>query len=309
MIKQNLIGLCISLLFLGLYSSYAQQDPQYTQYMYNMNVMNPAYAGSRGNLSIGLLGRTQWVGIDGAPNTGTISIHSPVGRLTGLGLSVIYDEIGPVTEANAYADFSYTIPTSEEGRLAFGVKAGATMHDVSLTRLTPNQSGDPSLVEDISGIYPNVGAGAYYYTDKYYIGLSVPNMLETKHIEESNGIVNSKASERMHYFGTLGYVYQVNEKLKLKPSLMAKAAVGAPLSLDFSLNALLREKIELGVSYRLDDSVSGLIGFNATPKFRIGYAYDYTLTNLGEFNSGSHEIMLLYDFLDDTKILKSPRFF
>ena len=287
---------------MSLTTVFGQQDPQYTQYMYNMNILNPAYAGSKGVTSIGLLGRTQWVGVEGAPQTFTLAMHSPVGRAVGLGLSVIHDEIGPVKEDNIYADFSYTIFTSSTGRLAFGLKAGVTFMDVrELLMIDPDPLNIP-----IHETSPNFGAGVYYYTDKFYAGLSVPNFLETRHLEKDGGIV-STASEKMHYFLTSGYVFDVADNLKLKPSTMIKATEGAPLSVDLSLNLLIDERVELGISHRLDDSISGMIGFQVNNDFRVGYAYDYTTSKFGDFNSGSHEILLLFDF--NRKNFKSPRFF
>lgn len=290
---------------LSLTTTFGQQDPQYTQYMYNQNVLNPAYAGSKGVLSIGMLGRTQWVGVDGAPETLTLAIHSPIGRKVGLGLSVIHDEIGPAKEDNVYADFSYTIHTSDEGNLAFGLKAGFTFLNVrALGNLV--DPDDEILNEPVNKNSPNFGAGIFYYTQKFYAGLSIPNFLETRHLETGNGQVSS-ASEKMHYFLTTGYVFHLSESLKLKPSAMVKAAIGAPVSIDLSANALLNDTIEFGLSMRLDDSISAMIGFNVSEDMRIGYAYDHTTSNFGQFNSGSHEIMLLFDF--NRRKIKSPRFF
>ena len=290
------------LALMSLTTVFGQQDAQYTQYMYNMNVLNPAYAGSKGITSIGLLGRTQWVGVEGAPRTVTLAMHSPVGRAVGLGLSVIHDEIGPVKEDNIYVDFSYTIFTSDEGRLAFGLKAGVSFLDVrEFITVDPDPLNVP--VHETS---PNFGAGIYYYTDKFYLGLSAPNFIETKHLEKDGGTV-STASEKMHYFLTSGYVFDIADNLKLKPSTMIKATAGAPISVDLSLNLLVDERVELGLSHRFDDSISAMIGFQVNEDFRIGYAYDYTTTKFGDFNSGSHEIMLLFDF--NKKNVKSPRFF
>jgi len=290
------------LALMSLTTVFGQQDAQYTQYMYNMNVLNPAYAGSKGITSIGLLGRTQWVGVEGAPRTVTLAMHSPVGRAVGLGLSVIHDEIGPVKEDNIYADFSYTIFTSDEGRLAFGLKAGVSFLDVrEFTTVDPDPLNIP-----IHQTSPNFGAGIYYYTNKFYLGLSAPNFIETKHLEKGGGVV-STASEKTHYFLTSGYVFEIADNLKLKPSTMIKATAGAPISVDLSLNLLVDERVELGLSHRFDDSISAMIGFQVNDDFRIGYAYDYTTTQFGDFNSGSHEIILLFDF--NRKNIKSPRFF
>ena len=283
-----LIGIFV--LISSISTVFAQQDPQYTQYMYSMNILNPAYAGSRGVTSIGLLGRTQWVGVDGAPQTATLSINGPVGKNVGLGFSVIHDEIGPVKEDNLYADFSYTLNFSGEDKFAFGIKAGATFLNV---REFTTVDQDPLNVP-VSLVAPNFGVGVMYYNDRFYAGLSVPNFIESRYLDTKNGI-SSSASEKTHYFLTSGYVFDLDENLKLKPSTMLKAAPGAPLSVDLSLNLLIQEKVELGLSHRLDDSISGMVGFQVSQDLRIGYAYDYTTTNFGVFNSGSHEIMILFD--------------
>lgn len=283
-------------------STFGQQDPHYTQYMYNMNILNPAYAGSKGVTSIGLLGRSQWVGLEGAPKTVTMAIHSPVGKAVGLGFSVIHDEIGPVKEDNVYADFSYTLFLSDKNRLAFGLKAGVTFLDVrELLTVDPDPLNIP-----IHEVLPNFGAGIFYYGERFYAGLSAPNFLETRHLEKDGGVVSS-ASEKMHYFLTAGYVFDLSKSVKLKPSTMLKATSGAPLSVDLSANLLLEEKFEVGLSYRFDDSIGGMLGFNVSDDFRIGYAYDYTTTTFGDYNSGTHEIMMLFEF--NKKKIKSPRFF
>ena len=290
-------------------SSYGQQDPQYTHYMYNMNVVNPAYAGSKGTLSLGVLGRVQWVNIEGAPRTLTANAHAPIAANLGLGLSVIADEIGPVKEQNAYADISYTIKTSETGKLAFGIKGGATFFNGNLsTILTPDgQIGaDPLLDEDLKRVFPNIGAGLYYYTDKFYLGASVPNILETPHFDNLD---TAKSSEKMHGFLTAGYVFNLTDNLDFKPTTVLKATPGAPLSVDVTGNFLINKRFELGLGYRFNDSIDGLVSFLITDDFRIGYSYDYTLTKLQEFNSGSHEIFLQYDVNLSRKDLKSPRFF
>lgn len=289
-------------LFLSFYTIFGQQDPQYSQYNYNMNIINPAYAGSKGVLSIGILGRSQWVGIEGAPKTLTFSGHAPIGNALGAGVSIIADRIGPVRETNIFADFSFTVITSEEGRLAFGLKAGLTSLQVtSLTSGTPDPLNVP-----IDKTAPNFGTGVYYYTNKFYAGLSIPNLLETRYLKKSGGIVSS-ASEQMHFFFTSGYVINIYDNLKFKPSTMIRATQNAPLSMDLSSNFLWDEKFELGLSYRFDKSFSGMVGFLINDSMRMGYTYDMNINNFGNFNSGSHEIMLLIDF--NKRNLKSPRFF
>ena len=284
----------------------AQQDPQYTQYMYNMNVVNPAYAGNKEALSLTALYRNQWAGFDGAPETITFSGHSPVGDNVGLGLSVIKDELGPISETNAYADFSYTLQVGGNTKLALGLKAGATFHDVGLVDLELQDDNDPFFSQDINATYPNVGAGAFLYTDNFYLGLSVPNMLKSVHLEE-NGL--KFGSETNHYFATAGYVFQVNDNFKLKPSVLVKSAFDAPTSVDGNLNALFYDKFEIGASYRLDDSFSGLVGFQATPTLRIGYAYDAVTSEIKVVAPASHEVILTFDLIFNKKALRSPRYF
>jgi type IX secretion system PorP/SprF family membrane protein len=284
----------------------AQQDPQYTQYMYNMNIMNPAYAGSKESLSITALYRTQWAGLDGAPETITLSAHAPVGERVGLGLSAIKDELGPISETNVYIDFSYTLPMGESLKLALGIKGGATFHDVGLTSLELQDPGDPFFSEDISNVYPNVGAGAFLYTENFYLGLSVPNFLNSIHLDE-NGL--QYGSETQHFFATAGYVFQISDNFKLKPSVMVKSAFDAPISLDGNLNALFFDRFEIGASYRLDDSFSGLVGFQVTDFLRIGYAYDHITSELKGVGSASHEVIVTFDIFFKPRILHSPRFF
>ena len=286
--------------------SFAQQDPQYTQYMYNMNVVNPAYAGSKDNFSFGFLYRQQWSGLDGAPETFTGFGHTRVGDKVGLGLSVISDKLGPIQENNIYADFAYTLNLGGEHRLALGLKAGVTMHDIGLADLELIDPNDPFYQENINTATPNVGAGFFYYTDKYYFAASVPNILNSTHID-ANG--NKIGSESSHYFVTGGYVFGVSENFKLKPSFLVKSAFDAPTSFDANLNFLFYDRFEIGGSYRLDDSFSGMVNFAITPSLRVGYAYDAVTSDIKNVAPASHEVFLLFDLNLPRKISKSPRFF
>ena len=297
------------LLLTGIFELQAQQDPQYTQYMYNMGIINPAYSGSKDVLSLGALYRKQWVNIQGAPNTITFFGHTPVGRNVGLGLSAISDQIGPVQEQNVYGDFSYTIDLGGEHRLAMGLKAGATFHKVDLFsqvyNFVPNPN-DPAFAENTNNAYFNVGTGFFYYTENYYFAASIPNLLKSKHLD-FNG--RQFGSEREHYFITGGYVFNVNENLKIKPFAMAKTAFNAPVSWDASLNALLYNRLELGATYRLEDSFGAMVNFTINPNLRIGYAYDNILSDLNITTSSSHEIILLYDINFSKKASSSSRYF
>ncbi len=296
----------IILLFLATMQLWAQQDPQYTQYMYNMNVINPAYAGSKEILSFGLLYRTQWAGFDGAPKTVTFFGHAPVGRNVGLGLSVISDEIGPVRETNVYADFSYTLRLGGVHKLALGLKAGATFHDIGLTGLNLINQNDVFFSENVNTTTPNIGAGLFYSAENYYVAVSIPNILDSVHLD-ANG--TKIGSETTHYFVSGGYVFQVSENTKLKPSFLFKSAFDAPISFDVNLNALFYEKFEIGASYRLEDSFSGLVNFAIAPYARIGYAYDNVSSDIKKFAPASHEIMLLFDLNFPKKVSRSPRYF
>jgi len=287
----------------------AQQDPHYTQYMYNMNVINPAYAGSKENLSIGMLYRKQWVEIEDAPTTATFSGHAPVGKNVGLGLSVISDKIGPVEENNIYGDFSYTLELGGEHKLAFGLKAGLTLHQVGLysdiNHTLPDQN-DPAFAQNTSNSYFNLGSGLFYYTNKYYLALSVPNMMKSKHLDFNGRKFGSEVS---HYFLTGGYVFDVSENIKFKPFFMMKSAFNAPTSLDLSTNFLFNEKFEAGVTYRLEDSFGAMINYAISPNVKLGYAYDHIVSDLNVTTPSSHEIVLLFDLNFPRKVSSSPRFF
>lgn len=288
---------------------HAQQDPHYTQYMYNMSVMNPAYAGSKENLSMGLLYRKQWVDIEDAPTTGTFFGHTPVGKNLGLGLSFIKDKIGPVEENNVYADISYTLNLGGEHKLAFGIKTGLTFHKVGLfddVYPTLPDANDPAFSENTSNSYFNIGSGFFYYTNKYYLGLSVPNLMKSKHLD-FNG--REYGSEVSHYFLTGGYVFDINENLKFKPFFMMKSAFGAPTSLDLSSNFLFNQKFEVGATYRLDDSFGAMVNYAITPNLKLGYAYDHIISDLNVTTPSSHEIILLFDLNFPRKVSSSPRFF
>ena len=310
------IAALLSLMFLSL-QSHAQQDPQFTQYMYNMSVINPAYAtAEEGILNLGGLYRTQWVGLEGAPSTGSFFAHTPINEKIELGVSFTNDNIGDVVnENNIYADFAYVLPVGIESKISFGVKAGVTLFDTNFNNFVL-QSGNASngldiaFNENISRAFPNLGIGAFFFKDNYYLGLSAPNLLSTKHIENENGIV-ATGIENVHYFFTGGYVFDINRDLKFKPALMVRSVREAPLAVDVTANVLFNERLEAGLGYRLGDAMSALINFKVTPELRIGYAYDYTTTNLGSFNSGSHEIFILFDvdLFGFRGYDRSPRFF
>ena len=287
----------------------AQQDPQYTQYMYNMNIINPAYASISEGLSIGALYRSQWVGLDGGPETFTFNIHSPVGKQLALGLSVISDKIGPVEETNAYVDVSYTIPVGMETRLAFGVKGGFTFHDIAIaeSQIALVDPGDPFFAQAINETTPNIGAGVYFYKpNKYYISASVPNILNGVHLD-ANG--TKIGSETEHFFAAAGYVFDLSDSFKLKPHALLKYATDAPISYDLNANLFMYDLVEVGVGYRLDDSFSGMVNFQVMDNLRIGYAYDAIQSDLDIVTNSSHEVFINFDFNFSSKVSRSPRYF
>jgi type IX secretion system PorP/SprF family membrane protein len=309
----------IVLVLLGIFSSNAQQDPQYTQYMYNTQVVNPAYAGSREALSFGLLYRTQWVGFEGAPKTGTFTVNSPIGSLDnmGLGLSIVRDELGPSIESNVNIDYSYSINTSDDAKVSFGLKAGLDILDVDFTKLNIADQGDVFENNIDNKLQPQIGAGVYYNTEKFYAGLSVPNFLTSKHFDKStlediqNGGFNGSvtAAERLHYFLIAGYVFDVSDNLKFKPATLVKAVSGSPLQWDVSANFLLYEKVTLGAAYRWSAAMSALVGFQATDEIFIGFGYDYQTTDIESYSDGSYEVMLRFDLFKKPERVLTPRFF
>lgn len=297
----------VAVLILGVGATNAQQDPQYTQYMYNTLSVNPAYVGSRDYSVLTLLARTQWVGLEGAPDTQTLSYDTNLNwRGVGLGFNIINDEIGPSKEISFDASLSYAINVSEEGKLALGLKLGGRHLNVDWNRVNLRETNDPDAV-NVNKFLPTVGVGGYYYTDRFYFGLSVPNVLRTEHYNDAlRG--GSVAVERFHAFAIAGYVFDLSETVKFKPAALVKGVVGAPLSLDVSANFLFNEKIHAGLAWRWDDSISAMLGFQVSDKFRIGYAYDLTTSNYSNYNRGTHELLLQFQFAKPNAVA-SPRFF
>lgn len=291
---------------------FSQQDSQYTQYMYNTQTINPGYAGSRGVFSLTGLYRTQWVGINGAPETMNFSFNTPVGERVGMGVAFYKDEIGISAENHLTADFSYVLPLNYTGtNLAFGIKGGMNILDVDFSRLNPNNSTDPSFSasNNINGqVSPVIGAGLYLrHKDKWYLGLSAPNVLKTAHYDD---IAVSTANERIHLYLIGGYVFDLGTVWKFKPAFLIKEVEGAPLAADLSANFLFNEKLTLGAAYRWDSTASGLIGFQISNGMMLGYAYDYDLTDIGNYSKGSHEFFLRFEIAGGNKQgVISPRFF
>jgi len=291
--------------------SYAQQDAQFSNYMYNTLSFNPAYAGSRGTTSIYLSQRKQWVGLEGAPSTNSLSYHSPLGSSNvGIGLSLLNDAIGPVEENLISLDISYSIQTSYDSQLAFGLRASAHMLNVDFTQLNIFNPSDVLAQSNINNrVSPNIGFGMFWYSDKSYVGFSIPNLLETSHINKGlNSSVSSISKERLHYHFTAGHVFNISQDILFKPAILTKIVSGTPFQLDLSSNFQIDDKFTIGASYRLDAAVSFLGGFQINRNWLLGYAYDFDTNNLSTYNSGSHEVFLRYEVFRSNRV-RSPRFF
>ncbi|NRD21576.1 type IX secretion system membrane protein PorP/SprF [Winogradskyella eckloniae] len=305
--------ICIAILFFSVSMSFAQQLPQFTQYMFNTISINPAYAGSRETLSVVGLHRSQWVGLEGGPETQTLSVHSPLrNQNMGLGISFINDKLGYENFSYLYADYSYTIQTSQNTKLAFGIKGGVTHYSLDETLLNDPSVVDDPFFNDVSNRWsPNVGAGLFLHAPRWYVGLSAPRILNTDYNKGRNGTLEYVALERISYYLTSGYVFNLSESTKLKPSVLLKATNGAPLSFDISANFLFNEVFWIGGAYRINENaaaIGGIADFQISKQMRIGYAYEYPISDLAAYTSGTHEVLLMFEVFKSKRI-KSPRYF
>jgi type IX secretion system PorP/SprF family membrane protein len=294
----------------------AQQDPQFTHYMYNTISVNPGYAGSRGNLTIGGLYRNQWIGLAGAPTTQTVYLHSPIfNENNGAGLSIVNDRIGPINQTFAYADYAYHIRLAAKVKLALGLKAGFNFFQPNgikdLTTTDPKSANTIADATVQNVIAPNFGTGAYLYGERFYVGVSVPRFIKSKlptYKVGPTGVVK-EITETRHIFTILGFVLPLNETIKLKPTFLSKITQNSPMSIDATAEFLFNDKFSLGAGYRHTDALCALVGFNFSPQLKAGISYDYNLSKLNRYNSGSIEAMLQYDLFRKVDKVKSPRYF
>jgi type IX secretion system PorP/SprF family membrane protein len=303
------IKIISALLALVSFSATAQQDAQFTQYMYNTINVNPAYAGSRDVLSIFALHRTQWAGLDGAPVTNAFSINTPLGdSKVGLGVSFLNDAIGVMDENTISVDLSYHIQLNDNGsRLFFGIKGSANLLNVAYSELLIYNPNDVNFQYDIQNQFtPNFGAGIYWHNQNSYFGVSAPNFLTTTRFDNN---IQSTMQQRMHYNIIGGHVFNLNSVLKFKPAFLLKAVSGAPLQADITANFLLQDKFTVGAAYRLDAAWSALVGFQVTDGLFIGYSYDGETTKLANYSNGSHEIFMRFELFNKYRRVNSPRFF
>jgi len=306
--KRMKIGLIILFLLGILGSVSAQQDPMFTQYMHNPVSINPAYAGSRGTLNLVAMHRQQWVGIEGSPKTLTLSVNSPfINYNVGVGLSLLYDELGPTRQTGIYADYAYHLRVTNKTKLAFGLKGGVNIYDINLHGLRGSEGDEHVALYGYRKLYhPNVGVGSYLYSDRFYVGFSVPKMLQNNLSDDDNTLINK---EERHYFFSGGVVLDVSENIKFKPSTTVRIVSGAPVSAEFSAAVLLNDRLWLGGMYRLGDAAGAMVKFDLTNQLSLGYSYDFTLSELRPYNQGTHEVYISYDFAFRNRKTLSPRYF
>ncbi|WP_418501201.1 type IX secretion system membrane protein PorP/SprF [Flagellimonas sp.] len=283
-----------------------QQAPQYTQYMYNTTVLNSGYTGTSANFEANVLYRTQWVGLDGAPETQSFTIQGRTGKRIGLGLTAVNDNIGASNNVKVNGHFAYELPTGQKTKLSLGLNAGLDILNIDWSKGIYSDDLDPVFRENLNETRPMFGVGAYFYSDRWYLGLSTDNFLNSEIYSDDDRAVTDRKSQ---YYFMAGYVMDLSSSVKFKPAMLTKHVAGTPLTLDVSANFLLQEKVSLGVAYRYDDAVSILAGLHFAKRFFVGYAYDYSLTGLDNYNDGSHEIILKYSVFDVNKRALSPRFF
>ena len=289
----------------------AQQDVQFSQYMFNTEAVNAGYTGTRDALSLLALHRSQWIGFEGAPVTETFNVNAPVyNKKLGLGLCLVNDKIGPIQQTGAFADVAYRIKF-ESSNLSFGLKTGADVYQARLTKLSLINAADDQFQNNVSSkLLPNLGFGIYYFSKTYYIGFSTPKLVQNNiNIKTGDIITAHLSAQKMHYFLIFGYVYDISPFIKFKPSAQAKFTYGAPFSLDVNASFLFYEKLWLGGMYRAGDAFGAMAQVQITSQLRAGYAYDYTVSKLRTYTGGTHEIMLGYDFNFSKEKIKSPRYF
>lgn len=310
-LKKITFGLVLTL---GGITAQAQQNPMYTHYMNNTLSINPAYAGSRDALTVTALHRSQWVDFKGAPVTQTVTMHSPLrNQHIGVGLSVLNDKIGPTNNTSVFGDFAYIMKLNAKSKLALGLSAGANIWQAQLSTLDLDVQNDPTFQNNISNrVTPNFGFGAYYSRERFYTGISIPNLLENNYsqIKQTNGTTLT-AKEQRHYFFIAGAMLKMSDNLSFKPTTLVKVTNAAPIQADLTASFIIMKKLLLGAMYRTGDAVGGLIGFDISNQFHIGYSYDWSLgLQTAKYNKGSHEIMLRYDFIfSSKKQIHTPRYF
>jgi len=303
---KKIIFSLVGFLFLITGTLQAQQLPHYTQYMYNMNILNPAYAGSKGEqvISFGTLYRSQWYDEPGAPKTLTANIHAAINANNGLGISFITDEYGAIGQDAITIDYSHTLDFGNS-KLAMGLKAGVNLFSDALSDLYVVHPGDPDFASDINDTWFTLGAGLFYYTDHYYLSLSVPNFMQNKY----NGGTTYTSTDEMHMFLAGGYVFNIGDNFKLKPHFLLFNNIGQKMQTDLSLNMLFANRFDIGISHRLNDAIIGMFNIRLFNSLRVGYAYDRHVSDIRFYSPSSHEFFINYDWNLNKKVMLSPRYF
>jgi type IX secretion system PorP/SprF family membrane protein len=299
-LKDNIFKV-IAWVFLGIYllgcpgGLSAQQDPVFNQYMNNLLTVQPAYAGMSGYVNVTVMSRIQWVGFDGAPNTNTFTIQGPFKKYNvGLGLSIITDRFGPVRQTGVYGDYSFRVLLDNDQYFSFGLKGGFNRYEALLTELTVHDPNDPVVAFDINKKYlPNFGVGFLWHADNFFLGASVPKVFRNK-INSNSG--ESVYQEEMNFYAMGGYVFDVTENVKIKPTALARWSQNTPTVVDFSVNALISDRVWIGATYRFQNSYGLLFQIFVNSSVKLGYAYDLTSFRPSQYNAGTHEFMLSYDF-------------
>lgn len=287
----------------------AQQAPMFTHYMNNTLVINPGYAGSRDALTVTALHRSQWVDFKGAPQTQTLTLHAPLrNEHIGLGLSVLNDKMRPTNNTSVMAAFAYKMRLNEKSNLSLGLSAGANMLQANLNTLSLDEQADPMFQQNVSNkVSPNVGFGVYYAMERFYAGISTPNLIQNSYSDGNQQM----GKEQRHYFVIMGSMFTLSKNLAFKPTTLIKVMPAAPIQVDLTASFIIGEKLLLGAMYRTEDAMGFLAGFNITDIFHMGYSYDWSFgLSTGKYNKGSHELMLRYDFeLFGKQQIHSPRYF
>ncbi len=286
----------------------AQQDPMFTQYMFNTLTINPAYAGSREMLSLMVLGRQQWVGFEGAPTTATFTGHLPVYKNMAMGASLIYDTYGPVNQTSFFIDYAYHLKMSDKLKMSLGLNGGFNNYAIDFIGLDKTYSNDESYYNaNEQTLLSNFGFGVYLYSQRFYLGLSVPRIMENSFEEGAESYGNG--NEVRHYYGMMGVVFHLNDHFVLRPSVMTRLAQGSPFSVDLNVNTVLYDKFWIGAMYRLNESLGGILQFQINKQIRFGYAFDLNTNQLSSYHSGSHELMINYEFNFNKERVINPRYF
>jgi type IX secretion system PorP/SprF family membrane protein len=302
-----------SIIIGSLHSAKAQQAAMYSQYMFNALAVNPAYAGSRNVLSATALYRTQWVGVAGAPRTATLTMDAPVERKSlGIGFQLFSDKLGITESTGAVLSLAYRLRL-DQATLSFGMQGNVNQYRASYSQVnllpTGGPGDDPAFANDIDRVLLNTGAGIYYNSDRFYFGVSVPEMLRNKLTTQSSSSNSERARQALHLFVSTGFVMPLGSDFMLKPSFLLKAVEGSPIEGDINGTLWIKDRFAIGAQYRTSADVSGMFEMQIAPQVRIGYCYDHSLTNLSSYGSGSHEIMLRYEFGYQAEKVLSPRYF